>query len=75
MSKPTRENVLLRLLDVASMVIEDIHPGDYPDFVDAYCAEAYWKNGTMLTESELDEVNEFCGDLIQEQARIEATGG
>ena len=46
-----------RTIDTSSIVIEGIDPSDYPDFCDAYVAEACYTDGTPLTEDECYEMD------------------
>ena len=49
---------------------EDVDPRDYPDFVDAYVSEAHWTTtGELLTEEELEELNEEHQEVAQEWTR------
>lgn len=51
---------------VIDMVIGDIDMNDYPDFCDAYIEEASFEDGTPLSETELDALNEkYSGDLCE----------
>jgi len=57
-------NMEFRILDV-----EDIHMYDYPDFCDAYCAEAeVLDNGEWreATEEEIDIINNEYSESINE---------
>ena len=53
-------------VDIGSIEIEGIDTRDYPDFSDAYAVYAKFEDGTPLTDSELDELNDNYGDVIHE---------
>jgi hypothetical protein len=53
-------------VDIGSIEIEGIDTRDYPDFSDAYAVYAEFEDGTPLTDSELDELNDNYGDVIHE---------
>ena len=44
-------------IDEASIILDDINTRDYPDFSDAYISYAEFKDGTPLTDDQLDELN------------------
>jgi len=44
-------------IDEASIILDDINTRDYPDFSDAYISYAEFKDGTPLTDEQLDELN------------------
>jgi len=48
--------------------IDNINMNDYPDFVDAYIIYAEDNNGTPLTDTELDQLNEsgFVNEYIHD---------
>lgn len=50
-------------LDFSSIELDGIDTNDYPDFVDAFICNANYKNGTELTDVELDELNND-GELV-----------
>lgn len=54
------------------VVVFDKH--DYPDLVDAYAAEAYWSDGSMLNGEELLIMNEIHAEEIQQLAREQSFG-
>lgn len=37
---------------------DDIYMDDWPDMCDAYAVEAEWGDGTLLTEEELEALND-----------------
>lgn len=58
----------MTLSDIEIVNIGGIDPNDYPDFVDAYIESAVY-DGTFLTETQLDELNEnreFVLDKVME---------
>jgi hypothetical protein len=75
---------MIDLKNVCDVQVEGIDHRDYPDFCDAFIAEAWLKidgnnltpdsvlaNGVWyrpLTEAELDYINEKCGDFVYEAA-------
>jgi len=48
-------------VDRRSVVMADVDGRDYPDFSDAYVESAEFKDGTPLTETELEELTESEG--------------
>ena len=48
--------------------IDNINMNDYPDFVDAYIIYAEDDNGTPLTDTELDQLNDsgFVNEYIHD---------
>jgi len=50
-------------VDYGSLVVDDIHMEDYPDFCDAYFSEGCYLDGTPLPDDVLEELNED-GELI-----------
>ena len=46
--------------------VEGVRAWDANDFVDCYCAQATWKDGTELTEKELDILNEDYHEVVYE---------
>lgn len=55
---------------IIKIEIDGIDIKDYPDMVDAYASSGYWiEDGRELTEGELNSINKFYSDLIQEYAR------
>lgn len=55
-------------IDTRTIVVENIAMWDYPDFCDAYIDHARWKDGTPLTEDELEELNIEHTDYVYEAA-------
>jgi len=63
------KKIFLNGLEVADLEIDGIDTSDYPDFCDAYIADAsILENGKWreATEQELDELSND-GDLVYEQ--------
>lgn len=54
-------------LDHSTIELEQIDTEDYPDFVDAHILYGMWKDGTELTEAELDLINEEYRDYVYER--------
>lgn len=48
--------------------LDGVDKRDYPDFSDAYVSYAEWKDGTPLTDSELDAYTNDNGDVVNELA-------
>lgn len=51
---------------VQNIQIDGINRRDYPDFVDAYISYAEFQNGEPLTADQLDDLNDECGESINE---------
>lgn len=51
-------------IDTGSISIEGVDPSDRPDFVDAYISYAEYKDGTPLTDAEVDQLNQEQGAWI-----------
>jgi hypothetical protein len=56
-----------KTVQYSSIRIEDIHKWDYPDFCDAFAAEAEFEDGTELNDEELEELNDKYGDIIHQK--------
>ena len=58
-------------IDYSSIEIDGINERDAPDFVDSYVSYAEWKDGTELTDEDLEHLNniEEFQALAQEKAR------
>lgn len=55
--------------EVVITEIDGVDPSDYPDFCDAYIADAYWKDtGKVLTDEEIDMLNNLFPDIAAEMA-------
>jgi hypothetical protein len=46
-------------VEYSSIEIDGVNPDDYPDYADVYIYYAEWKDGTPLTNEELDKLNEL----------------
>jgi len=46
-------------VEYGSIEIDGVNPDDYPDYADVYISYAEWKDGTPLTNEELDKINEL----------------
>lgn len=58
-----------REVDLKSINIEGVNHSDYPDFADAFIAEAQWMNdGTALNDEELEQLTEENSCLVNELA-------
>lgn len=55
-----------QLNDICNIELQDIDTKDYPDFCDAFIANATWSNGVELTEAELDDINDNHSDFVYE---------
>ena len=54
-----------RAIDQRSININGVERQDYPDFCDAYIAEAQWANdGTALNDAELEQLTEEQSELV-----------
>lgn len=54
-------------VDLTTICVANVRTEDYPDFVDAYIHEAFYFNGDMLSEEDLDELNDH-GEIVQQAA-------
>jgi hypothetical protein len=54
------------LTKVTDLEFEGIDHGDYPDYCDAYVSAAYY-NGGPMTDEQLDYLNEYHRDFVQEE--------
>lgn len=45
-----------KLVDISTVVVENIDMTDYPKFCDAYFSEAKFTDGTSLTDAELEQL-------------------
>ena len=51
-------------IEGSSVSVDGIDTKDYPDFTDAYIDYAEWKDGTPLTDDELDALNDQHSDYV-----------
>lgn len=56
----------MKEINYQNIEIDGIDYRDYPDFVDAFISYAEYEDGTELTDSELDVLNENS-DFVYEQ--------
>jgi hypothetical protein len=57
-----------RKVDVRSIEIDGVDTRDAPDFSDAYISYAQFDDGSELSDSDLDRLNDDHGDLVHELA-------
>ncbi len=53
---------------VVDLEVDGVDSGDYPDFSDAYFSSGCYKDGTPLTEEELDRLTILADDVLWEMA-------
>ena len=51
-----------------SIEVEDVCMHDYPDFCDAYISYAEFKDGTVLTDAQLEQLNDEEHDMVYSAA-------
>lgn len=60
-----------KIIDTNSLMVEDVHRYDYPDFCDAFISEAKCVDGNNLNGRELEELEQsypgLAGQLAIEQ--------
>jgi len=56
-------------VDVETIIIEGVDYADYPDLVDAFVSSAQFTDGVMLTDGEIDTLQEENPELIQTTAQ------
>ena len=61
-------------VDKQSLEIDNVDANDYPDFSDAYVRSGSFKDGTKMSEDDLNEFNENHSDIVQELAADRMTG-
>jgi hypothetical protein len=54
-----------KLLDYATIELDDVEFSDYPDLCNAYAVYAEWSDGTPLTDKELEDIP---SDTIHDKA-------
>jgi len=54
------------LTQIRHMEFEGIDMQDYPDFCDAYLVSAELEDGTVLTEEQIDYLNDEHWDFVNE---------
>jgi hypothetical protein len=57
-----------KLVDIFSIEVSNVHPDDYPDFSDAYAANAQFMDGTELTDEQLSMLDDQYSYLIRNAA-------
>lgn len=55
-------------VDMTSLEVDGVDPKDYPDFNDVFFSYGQFKDGTLLTDEELELLNERHGDLAWDYA-------
>jgi hypothetical protein len=55
-------------VDTTTIEVSNIYPDDYPDFSDAYAANAQFMDGTELTDEQLAMLDDQYPDLIRNAA-------
>lgn len=45
-------------IDYSTIQLEDVDMADYPDFCDAFVSYAEYKDGTPLSDDDLEKLNE-----------------
>lgn len=53
---------------VRDVEVGGVDPRDYPDFSDAYFESASYSDGTPLTDSELDQLQDLYPDVVNQLA-------
>jgi hypothetical protein len=53
-------------VDVGSIEIDGIDRSDYPDFADAYVDSASFVDGSELSESQLESLQDLYNDVVYE---------
>ncbi len=57
----------MNISNIVDIEVDGINDADYPDFVDAFAISATWAStGELLTDEELDELNQEHSDVIYE---------
>ena len=57
-----------KLVDISSIEVSNVYPDDYPDFSDAYAANAQFMDGTELTDEQLSMLDDQYSYLIRNAA-------
>lgn len=57
---------LINNVDRSSIYAANVRREDHPDYCDAYIDEAYWKNGDMLINEDLDWIMDEYHELLHE---------
>ncbi len=53
---------------VVDVTVAGVDGNDYPDFCDAYFEEAYYEDGTALTDTELEQLQDQYPEIVNEMA-------
>ena len=61
-------------VDRKSLEVDGVDANDYPDFSDAYVRSGSFKDGTKMSEDDLNEFNDTYSDVAQELALDRMTG-
>ena len=61
-------------VDRQSLEVDGVDANDYPDFSDAYVRSGSFKDGTKMSEDDLNEFNDTHSDVAQELALDRMTG-
>lgn len=51
-------------IDWNSVEVDDVYWSDYPDFCDAHFSAGNKKDGTPLSDGELDEMRDVCSEKL-----------
>ena len=54
--------------NVVNLQIDGVDSRDYPDFSDAYFSSGSYEDGTLLTDDELERLNDLAADVLWEMA-------
>ena len=55
-------------VDLKSLELDGVDMSDFPDFVDAYVVSGNFKDGTMMSDDEIDKLNMDYPEITQELA-------
>lgn len=61
-------NIKGREVDEGTLVVDGVDRLDYPDFCDAYFADASFVDGTELTDVELEQLTSDYPGMLSEMA-------
>ena len=54
--------------NVVNLQVDGVDSRDYPDFSDAYFSCGSYEDGTLLTDDELERLNDLAADVLWEMA-------
>ena len=57
-----------RPIAINSLEVDGVDSTDYPDFCDAYFSYGEYKDGTELTDDELEQLTYACPEMVNEMA-------